>query len=1569
MKTTEKARAGLSEKFARLYYAEVDPEELAARGAADLQGAAAAHLAFARTFASGKASIRAYNPVLAQHGWQSTHTVIEIVNDDMPFLVDSVAMEANRHGLTLHLLIHPVLRSIRHEGNLVAVAAPGESAEGRLESFMHVEVDRQTDPAKLAALEAGMAKVLADVRAAVEDWRPMHARMQDISKHLGSAPPRLPPAEVEEGCAFLAWLLEHHFTFLGCRDYTLESLNGEDVLRIVTGSGLGILRERGETLSASFATLPPEARTRARVKELLVLTKANSRSTVHRPGQLDYVGVKHLDAKGAVCGETRFLGLYTHTAYSENPMRVPMLRRKLAEVIERAGLLPAGYSGKALASILESYPRDELLQIGPEDLYRHAMAILQLGERQRLRLLVRHDAYARFVSCLIFVPRERYNTELRVRFQQILTQAFNGVASEFDVDLSASALGRILMRIRTRPGEMAAQPDLKALERRLVEAMRRWEDDLHAALVERHAEERANQLFRVYGAAFPASYREEYAVEEALDDIDMIEAHAPQPDLSMNLRAPHNGEPGTLRFKIYRRGSRVPLSDSLPMLERLGVRVLFEHPHKVDPADAPPVWVVDFGLMPPAGGGLALEKVRASFHEAFLGMWSGAVEADALNRLVLSAGLSAAQISVLRAYTRYLNQTGSALSLSYLEQALVANPRIAALLVRLFFSRFGSGDDGGTTLAAEIAGALDQVENLDEDRILRSFLALVQATTRTNFFLHKPYLSFKLDPKRVPGLPEPRPMFEVWVYSPRVEGVHLRGGRVARGGLRWSDRREDFRTEVLGLMKAQMVKNVVIVPVGAKGGFVLKQAPAGGREALTQEAIACYQSFLRGLLDLTDNLVSGKVVPPRDVRRHDGDDPYLVVAADKGTASFSDYANAVAEEYGFWLGDAFASGGSAGYDHKKMAITARGAWESVKRHFRELGVDTQATDFTVAGIGDMSGDVFGNGMLLSRHIKLVAAFDHRHVFLDPSPDAQRSWLERKRLFDLPRSSWADYDAKLISAGGGAFPRSAKSIVLSAEARQVLAIEATTLTPNELISAILKAPVHLLYNGGIGTYVKSSRQAHAEVGDRANDSIRVDGAQLRCKVVAEGGNLGFTQLGRVEYALNGGRINTDAIDNSAGVSCSDHEVNIKILLGAAVREGKLSDGERDALLAEMTDEVAALVLRDNYFQTQSLSVSSSLAPSLLDTQERFIRSLEKAGRLNRGLESLPDDEAFAERRATKQGLTTPERAVLLAYAKIALNDELVASDVPDDPFIRTALERYFPLPLRERFKAEIHAHPLRREIIATHVTNSMINRVGSTFVHRMQEETGSGPPDVVRAYLMVREVFGMVELWQAVEALDYKVPDRVQTAILVDAGRLVVRATLWFLRNRAHLADLSRSIEHFRAGAGQLAALLPQLLPAAEEHGFRAAAGRLEKDGVPRELAARVAGLEALFNALDIVEIADGFKLDVARVARVHFTLSGELDFGWLRESIGMLPAEDQWQTLAKAALRDELAAMLRQLSADALRIGDVPAWQAGNAALHQRFRHILAELRAAGSPDLARLAVAMRELRNLGSRH
>jgi glutamate dehydrogenase len=1254
-------------------------------------------------------------------------------------------------------------------------------------------------------------------------------------------------------------------------------------------------------------------------------------------------------------------------------------------VQQRAGFLPASHNGKALSSILEDYPRDELMQIEPDELYRFAIAILQLGERQRTRLLVRRDAYGRFVTCMVYVPRDNYSTEQRQRFQRILTEAFNGTATEFTVSLSEAPLARIFILVRTRAGSVSAV-DTGEIEARIVAATRRWEDDLHALLIERLGEERGNRLHARYGQAFPAGYREDHSVRSALLDIEMIDTLGAPPALGMNLYRPLAAEPGMLRLRLFRSGAPIVLSDALPILEHLGARVLDDLPYHIEPAGGGAVWIVDFGLSLRGETEVVLERVRPLFHEAFEAMWSGRVEPDSLNRLVLAAELSAREIAILRAYSRYLRQTGFTFSLAYVQQTLVAHPALARALVNLFETRLEpqrASNEAQEALVREIEAALDQVPNLDDDRILRRFLAAICATTRTNAFQPdrdgrpKPYISLKFDPRKVPELPEPRPMFEIFVYSPRVEGVHLRGGPVARGGVRWSDRREDFRTEVLGLMKAQMVKNAVIVPVGSKGGFVVKQPPpAGEREALMREGVECYKTFLCGLLDITDNLVEGKPVPPPSVVRHDGDDPYLVVAADKGTATFSDIANGVAQQYGFWLGDAFASGGSVGYDHKQMAITARGVWESVRRHFRELGLDTQSQPFTVAGIGDMSGDVFGNGMLLSSQIKLVAAFDHRHVFIDPQPDPETSLRERERLFKLPRSSWADYDAKLISKGGGVWPRSAKTIPLSPEARRVLGIAAQTLAPNELVSAILKAPVDLLYNGGIGTYVKSRRESHAQVGDRANDALRIDGRELRCKVVAEGGNLGFTQLGRVEYALAGGRIYTDAIDNSAGVDCSDHEVNIKILLDAAVRDGELTLKQRNRLLAEMTDEIAALVLRDNTFQTQSLSVAGRIAPELLEQQARFIRGLERAGRLDRAIEFLPSDDEIAERRTARQGLTAPERAVLLAYSKMQIYEELLASDIAEEPTVATALERYFPQVLRERFARHMRSHQLRREIIATHVTNSMVNRVGSTFVHRMREETGARTDEVVRAYLVAREAFGMVPFWQQVEALDLRIADDAQSAMLIDAGRLIVRATLWLLRNGKYRGDVAAAIAHFRPGIEALRAMLPAALAPSEREGYEQVKARYTGAGAPERLAALLAGFDALPAALDLVEVGDALGCDVEAVARAYFALGGWLEFPWLRAKVASLPSASHWQALAKAALRDDLTAMQCQLTEDALRgaaeNGEVEqaiaAWEEVNRPLLERFRQVHADLRAHNTLDLAMISVAMKELRNIASR-
>ena len=1586
-------QAAEAAEFTRQYYGQAAPEDLAERAPADLYGAVLSHWQFARSFAGGAPKLRVYNPRLDEHGWQSTHTVVEIVNDDMPFLVDSITMEVNRQGLTMHLIVHPVMK-VRRDGEhrLVGLARHRDEPEGRFESLIHVEVDRRTDAARLAALNDGLLRILTDVRVAVADWKPMRQAVVDTAALLQRSAQHLPADDLAEDLAFLHWLAAGNFTLLGQRDYDLVEEGGVDTLRVVPGSGLGILRAGSDTAaaSASFAALSAEARSKARAPRALLITKGNARATVHRPSYLDYVGVKRFGARGRVIGERRFVGLYTSIAYHANPSEIPLLRRKVSAVIERAGLLPGSHTAKALATILEQYPRDELFQIEAGELYATAVGILRLGERQRTRLFLRRDAFGRSFSCLLYVPRENYNTDLRARIQKLLTDALDGVSSDFSVQFSDSPLARVLIVVRTRSGA-TPQVDVRELEQRLVRVARRWEDELRDALLEACGEERGNMLYGRYAAGFAAGYRDDHAPRVAVSDIELMESLTGPDALALSLYVPLEAPPGRLRFKLLRAGELAPLSQSLPMLEHMGVRVLEERPYEVRRTGAgdagAELWIDDFGMSVPGDAEIDVEHLRVRFQEAFLRTWRGDNENDDFNRLVLLARLDWRGVNVLRAYARHMKQATFTFSQSYIEQALASHAPIAADLVALFRARFDPAlaedrDTAQERIAARITAALDDVSNLDEDRILRQYMALIEATLRTNFYQRaadggcKPVLSFKLDPAKVPGLPEPRPMFEIFVYSPRVEGVHLRGGKVARGGLRWSDRMEDYRTEVLGLVKAQQVKNAVIVPVGSKGGFVLKRPPTGGeRDALMKEGVACYQAYLRGLLDLTDNLVGDRVVPPPDVVRHDGDDPYLVVAADKGTATFSDFANGIAAEYGFWLGDAFASGGSAGYDHKKMAITARGAWESVKRHFRSLGHDTQTRDFTVVGVGDMSGDVFGNGMLLSRHIRLVAAFDHRHIFIDPAPDPAASFAERERLFALARSSWADYDATKISVGGGVWPRSAKSIPVSAQARAALGIagDADAMTPNELMHAILLANADLFYNGGIGTYVKASTESHSECGDRANDAIRVNGAQLRCKVVAEGGNLGCTQRGRIEYALRGGLINTDAIDNSGGVDCSDHEVNIKIALNGVIAEGELTPKQRDKLLVEMTDEVAALVLRDNMFQNQVLAVTRARGTALLDEQGRYLRHLSAIGRLNRDIEFLPSDDVLAERRQADVGLTAPELAVLLAYNKMELYDKVLASDVPEDPYIATTLERYFPRRLCERFPAQIKRHPLRREIIATHVVNSMVNRVGPTFVHRLHEETGAAPPDIVRAYIGTRQVFDLIPLWQANEALDAQVEAGTQTGIVLASVRMIERGTVWLLHQREALRNLDATIRRFAPGVAQVGAGLDRWLTPQERAALDAEAARLCALGVPEALAQRVARLEAQVAGFDIVEVGAEAGAAVENVAGVYFGVGGRLDLGWLSHQIATLPADSHWQTLARVAMRDDLSSLARELARSVLRSGAttaeppalIAAWEAQREFKLTRCRQLLADLRPTPALDMAMLSVLLRELRSL----
>ncbi len=1579
----EEAEAAL--RFIGEYYRQVDAMDIVARSADDLYGAAMSHLQFLQRSRGQLPRIRAYNPTVPEHGWQSPHTIVEMVNNDMPFLVDSVSHEIGRQGLTMHLIIHPVMRVDRADNG--AVKIPDEDAvTGSLLSVIHAEVDRHTDKAALEALQSGLAKVLRDVRGAVDDWPKMVTRIGEAIAEIEATPPPQERDQTAEDCAFLRWIADGNFTLLGYRAYELSVEGGKDVLQVVPESDLGILRVDGSDSGLdNLAMLPPEAHTEVRSPHLLVVAKSDVRASVHRPSYMDYLGIKRFNAAGEVIGEHRFLGLFTSSAYNTNPTEIPLLRRKLFNVIERAEFLPNSYAAKSLLTALEQYPRDELFQLDTEQLYATAIGIVNLGERQKTRLFMRRDPWGRFFSCLIFTPRERYDTALRERMQGILMETLGGISCEHSVQISASVLARLLLIVRTDPQAMPDY-DVKELEERLGQAARRWEDDLAQALIARSGEEAGNLSMRQYGVAFPTSYREDHSAREAVYDIELMDTLRDGQSIAVSLYAPLESAAGSLRFKILHGGAPVPLSESLPMLEDMGLRVIDEHPYRVARHGGDPVWIHDFGLELPGAVELDIHGARAPFQDAFREVWRGEVASDKFNRLILGGGLDWRQVKVLRAYAKYMRQAGVTFSQAYIESTLATYPAIARTLVEMFETRFDpafAGDRAAATMAKEqeVRAALTGVSSLDDDRILRQYMALINATLRTNYYRRgaagelKGYVSFKFDPKKIPGLPEPRPMYEIFVFSPRVEGIHLRGGMVARGGLRWSDRMEDFRTEVLGLVKAQVVKNAVIVPTGSKGGFVLKKPPVSGdREALMKEAIACYQTFLRGLLDITDNLDRGQIVPPPNVLRHDGDDPYLVVAADKGTATFSDTANAVAAEYGFWLDDAFASGGSAGYDHKKMGITARGAWESVKRHFRELGLDTQSEPFRVVGVGDMSGDVFGNGMLLSPHIRLVAAFDHRHIFFDPEPYGEASYSERQRLFDLPRSSWADYDVALISAGGGIWPRTAKSIALTDEMRRVLEVDADNLTPAELIRAILMAPVDLFYNGGIGTYVKATDETNAQVGDRATDSLRINADQLRCRVVAEGGNLGFTQRGRIQYAQGGGLIYTDAIDNSAGVDCSDHEVNIKILLNGVVADGELTRKQRDVLLAEMTDEVAALVLRDNIQQTQILSVMAARASRLLDEQARYMRSLEKAGRLNRVIEFLPDDEEIAARSRAGRGLTLPELSVLLAYSKIDLYEKVVASEAPDNPLVAELLPAYFPSPLRQRFATGIERHALRREIIATAAVNEMVNRMDSTFAFRLGEDIGATAGQVVLAYTAIRDAYQLGEVWEEIEALDPSVPASMHNALLSDVSRLTARATQWLLRRPTYLGDLGKAVELFRATIHDLSGRLEELMLGSERAAFEEAVASYFAAGVPEAVAHRVVSLVPLYTALDIAEIAAANKRPPELVGQAYFELISRLDLFWLNQQIGRLTSDNHWQSLARDALRDDLLGIAANLTArvfseceteDCNIAALISAWENTRAPQLRRYRQVVAELQPIAQLDMPMASVVLRELRGM----
>ena len=1536
--------------FVPRYYAEIDVDELGQRNADELGAAVAGHLAFGRRRAVGHTVVR----LLVLEG--SPRSWLQVVTDDAPFLVDSVRLVLERRSLAIHLMVHPTLDVQRDsEGTLSAV--DGGTAR---EAWTMIEIDLVEDD-EVAALEAEVATAIATVHLAVRDQDAIRSRVHSLADSLedhhtdGHS-----VAETEQVAKLLGWLARQNFVFLGAASCVVE----EGHMSMVASTRLGLLREATGDLDPPFAG----------GTQLISIARGDNETHVHRTARPTCIAVRRFDAQGVVVGEDRFVGLFAAAAYRSAVGTIPLIRERVSWVLGRSKVDPSSHSGRALRTVLETFPRDELFEIGRDELAEVAAEIVGMQDRALVRVLELRAPVSGWQTLAVYLPRIRLTPEMPEQIAVHVAASMGAARFEFDSLVGASASARVTVALRL--GDRVQIGDLDRLTAEVDQLTRRWEDRLDAELIRAVGDAEAARLGRHYADHLPTDYSWLTAPAMAAHDLQMIDRLLTTGDTTATSVVQAADSPtDERRFRLYRVDGPLTLAELLPLLDQLGLQAIDQRPSTLR-FDDRTVSLYDVGVR--LTGGATLHD-STELEVTFRQLLDGVIESDGLNRLVLAAGLTGRQVEVVRAYTKYLRQTAFPFSQQYIEMTLVKHPAVATLLVDLFHARFDPAQTGRdatvAALAAQLNELLNAIPSLDEDRICRTLADLIGATLRTNAYRaaadggKRNVLAMKLDPSLVADLPLPRPMFEIWVCSPRVEGVHLRGGRIARGGLRWSDRREDFRTEVLGLMKAQMVKNAVIVPGGAKGGFVVKRPPADG-DALRAEVVACYSDFVAGLLDVTDNLVSvggsTSVVPPPDTVRYDGDDPYLVVAADKGTATFSDIANAISADYDFWLGDAFASGGSVGYDHKAMGITARGAWESVRRHAAVLGRNADTDALTIVGVGDMSGDVFGNGLLRSPHVKLVAAFDHRHIFVDPDPDPATSFAERQRLFVLPRSSWADYDAALISRGGGVFARSEKSIPLSAQVQQRLGVTDADMTPHELMTAILSAPVDLLWNGGIGTYVKASIETHAEVGDRANDAIRVDGSQLRCRMVGEGGNLGFTQRGRVEYALNGGLINTDAIDNSAGVDCSDHEVNIKILLNACVQRGDLTLEARNALLASMTDEVGELVLDDNRAQTIALTIARRQALSMVNVHTRYLHALEAEGWLNRSLEFLPTDRQLAERQAIGQALTAPEFAVLLAYTKNATVAEIAQSDVPDNAYLEADLVRYFPTAMREQYHAEICSHQLRREIISTQLINQMVNLSGISFDHRMTEQVGASIADIVRAWVVARDVTRLPELWEEIEQLEGDVKLDVRLELLLEARRMTERGVMWFLRHRRPPIDLAATVAEFREPVEHLAAQFADVL--------RGQLGALTNStwasrlaaGVPDALAERSAVWPVLHTAFDVIEVARRQGADHTLAARCYWELFDTLDVLWLWDGIGGLPRSTRWETQARSALRDDLLSGLSDLTEEVLRAGaDVPAWLTTNERAVGRVTTMFNEVRRSDTFDLTTLTVGVRQLRNL----
>jgi glutamate dehydrogenase len=1547
--------------FANIYFSYAAFEELSGRAVEDLYGAMLSQWNQFLELPSGQEKVHIYNPSVEENGWQSPHTVIEILLPDTAFILQSVTMEINRYGFANQLVLHPIYWVQRAKSGKLKALSKNEFSGALKESVLHIEIDRQSDVGVIEQLKNSLLEVLADVLAATSDWALCVSEMRsEVNRLKAQKNPKQ-----QETIDFLEWLENNHFVFLGYREYSISEKSGEYGFSVVPRTGLGILREdMAKIPEGNFLAISSDAYTVLNTDNVLMITNATSKATVHRSVFMDYIGIKQYNKDGVVVGEKRFLGLYSSSAYSCELNTIPLVREKIQALMQRSEFLNSTHTARSLLFVLSSLPRDELFQAQLSDLFEYSLGTLQLQERQRVRVFVRHDIYGHFVSLLIFVHRERYHTESRKKIQRILVGIFKGEDTEFSVQLSESILARIHFVIHSKEG-CSIDYDVAEIEQHIIEALSNWDDELSSELHVAFGEAEANSYLQSYSDAFSAAYREAVSPRTALLDLKRFEKIEEQGLTALGiLYSPLTAtEQKQLFFKLYCFGGQASLSRSLPVLENMGVKVCSENPYEIKKRGQDKTfWIHDFGLDYGHVADLNLKILKPNFQEAFEQCWAGRIENDGFNALVINADLSWHDVNFVRAFYFYLRQIGIAFSQSYIETTLVRNANVVRLLVKLFHFRFGGAAVSEPELEMKIAEVdrfIEQVKSLDEDRILRRYLNLILAAERTSFFKNTvdekgiPYFSTKFKSEKISEIPSPVPYFEIFVYSPRVEGVHLRGGAVARGGLRWSDRREDFRTEVLGLMKAQMTKNSVIVPTGAKGGFVVKTDCS--KEEMAAEGLACYQLFIRGLLDITDTYQADSVIKPAQVNCYDDDDPYLVVAADKGTARFSDYANAISKEYDFWLDDAFASGGSVGYDHKAMGITAKGAWVSVRHHFDALGVDVQKTPFTVVGIGSMVGDVFGNGMMLSRQIKLVAAFDHESIFLDPTPNAESSFIERERLFKLPRSGWGDYDNSLISKGGAVYSRQEKVITLSDEMQEALAIKVAHLTPNELIKAILCAPVDLLWNGGIGTYVKAENEMNSEVGDRANDSLRINGSDLRCKVVGEGGNLEFTQSGRIEYALQGGCINTDSIDNSAGVDCSDHEVNIKILLNSLLAKGDMTLKQRDKLLASMTDQVAELVLKNNYAQNNAISMIKVEAITVWQNLKQLINNLEAKAHLDCALEKLPNEKEMQARKISGKGLVRPEISVLLAYTKQLLKTELLSeSEHINLALYQCILADYFPEQLKTAYADDIQAHRLGKEIAANQLINSLVNRLGIVFPYRFMEELNCSAAELVNIYNLVCRVFEVDTLWKMQSELDGVVNEVVLNAIKLSIRKWVERAMYWFVRNEPN----PEVAEHYVVSIAELAGDLNRLVTENEQKQIDKEIDKLLNEGVSADLALKIAQIDVLFSCLNAVKVHKKSKYSLQEMTTGLFYQASSLNLGWVHQQILLLPKENSWEALSRRAMLDEYhqvsCILLKNIfHEDGTNVADkLSAWQEKYAIAIERYSDLI---KSAESDDVVQL--------------